>query len=219
MILGRFREVLKVPILANFVIIPVMTNNSDINLDDLYQHTIKQLELGLRPVKLYNQQEGQQLFNHLKSLVDSPSPDEIEIKKILCLLEHAQCHGIDFSILLIELLKKKLSNDCQIFIISVSIKWIVEYQQKLGFPLRQDFVNLIVEILLSSKDFELIEWILRLIESTGNQSLKFKQSIVEKRFFIKPKFLRRTGIHQQNCFQLILLIESRWEKIYGKLKK
>lgn len=179
------------------------------DIEQYYQETIEKLKKGLRPLKLYNKAEGELLLSFLNGQLEEQEPSKEDIQKALCLLEHGQCPSIDFSDSIIELLKRDLDKETLIFSYSVSIKWVVEHFQKQGTPMNPEFRALLVDRLKEETDFEIIEWILRVMESTGRKALAFQAPLKEKRSYIKPKLFRRTSLHQQNCYELLLMLEER----------
>lgn len=184
-----------------------------------YQITIDKVRQGKRPLRLYTPQESLSIYNQLENSLTEPELDQEFLKKVLCLLDFGQAHGQNFSPLITKLLKAELPQEIRIFTLSVSSKWVVEYHQKLGNRLDQDFQQAIHHILLHEKEFEVLEWALRVVETCGNQSMIFKQSIETILPKVKPKFLRRTSVAQQNCYEIILILQDRWQQLYGKIQK
>ena len=128
---------------ALFAIILTMS----LDIESQYNQNIEKLKNGLRPLQLYSTEEGQLLKDKLDSFCASKTPDETELKQVLCLLLHGQCHGIDFSLTLLKIIQMQLSTDLMIFSLSASIKWVVEFNQKNGHPITLDFMNIIKKIL------------------------------------------------------------------------
>ena len=189
-----------------------------LDIESQYNQTIEKLKNGLRPLKLYTHEEGQVLKDKLDHFCDPEALVETELKQVLCLLEHGQCHGIDFSQALLKIMQMELSTDVMIFTLSTSIKWVVEFNQKKGHPITQDFMNIINALLINNSDSEVREWVLRLVDSTGNQSLKFKKTLLEIKPLLKPKLLRKTNPHNKNSYEIILALEKKWEAILGSLR-
>jgi hypothetical protein len=196
-----------------FVIIIIMT----MDIETEYNSTIEKLKNNIRPHTLYTTEQGKFIKASLDQLLTEPLINEPEVNKVLCLLEHGQCHAIDFQEPLKTLLQKPLGQECLIFTISTSIKWIVEYNLKNGRPLSSDFIEIINQ-LLRNPDAEIREWVLRLIDSTGNQSFKFKNQILEIKKLVSPKFLRKSNPHNTNSYKIIIELEKRWDQILGSLK-
>ncbi|MBT7609856.1 MAG: hypothetical protein HN576_08870 [Bacteriovoracaceae bacterium] len=189
-----------------------------LDIESQYNQTIEKLKNGLRPLKLYSTKEGQLLKDKLDYLADSRPINETELKQVLCLLEHGQCHGIDFSQALLKILQLELSTDVMIFTLSTSIKWVVEFNQKNGHPITFNFMNIINALLLNCSEPEVREWVLRLVDSTGNQSLKFKQSLLTIKPLLKPKLFKKTNPHNKNSYKIVLELEKRWEELLRSFK-
>ncbi len=180
-----------------------------------YLQVIEKLKKGLHPSRLYNFAEAQSLQKQFHERLHQTDRKEEEINQVLCLLNHGHCHGVNFSFDLLKLLSFDISDQCRVFALSASMRWVVEYHLKKGTPLNPDFISYINCELNSHPNQEVIEWLLRLIQSSGNQALKFKDSVLIKKEKLKTPFFKLKNKYQKNSLKIIEELEKKWIKMLG----
>ncbi len=164
----------------------------------------------------------QQILQDLKQdkrALFRPSPEEVrELQKILtknqhdlllpafCLLDHTETPYQEFIQPLLELLKQKnLPAETLIYALGASLKHIVTYYERSGEKLPADFITA-VRGLLTRKEPELLEWVLRVISSLGALSKIFKNDILP----LTPGLTALFNQHKRAVLEIITYLERQW---------
>ncbi len=175
--------------------------------EELYQKIIKDLERDLRPQVKLLKEDVSELAKRWNDLILNWGPEKKpELKKILCIVDHSQTLSRVFADPIIKTLTLNLETELMIYALASAQKHIITKCALDGVPLPPDFIKVINE-LLDSKDPEIFEWVLRSIESMGNQSLKFKEAVLKR----KPGFFATFNSHMKNAKGIIKILEKRWK--------
>jgi hypothetical protein len=174
---------------------------------DLYESILRDLERDIRPQIRLSKNDVSELFLYWTNLLSNWHKEkEPELKKILCIVDHCQTLSREFSGPIVQTLNLELPNDLIIYTIASAQKHIITKSALEGVPIPQDFIE-VLKKLLDSKDPEIFEWVLRAIESMGNQSLKFREVVLKK----KPSFFATFNKHMKSAKGIIQILEKRWE--------
>ncbi len=177
------------------------------DFQELYQNILKDLEQDIRPqVKLLKNDISELVVLWEALLSNWNKEKESELKKILCIADHSQTLSREFTGPIIQTLNLSLPSELIIYTLASAQKHIITKCALDGVPLPSDFVD-VLKKLLDSKDPEIFEWVLRLIESMGNQSLKFKEAVLKKR----PSFFSIFNAHKRAANEIIEMLKRRWE--------
>jgi hypothetical protein len=174
---------------------------------ELYERILRDLEQDIRPQIKLSKSEVTELSTYWNNLLlNWDKAKEPELKKILCIVDHTQTLSKEFAPPIIKALYLDLPSDLIIYSIASAQKHIITKSALEGVPIPQDFVE-VLKKLLDSKDPEIFEWVLRAIESMGNQSLKFREIVLKK----KPSFFATFNKHGKAAKGIIQILEKRWE--------
>jgi len=178
--------------------------------ETLYNETIEKLKQNQRPKIKLSKEEINQLaaiWSDLLEKWNSQRKDNVtlQIHKILCILDNTQTLSGVFSPLIIKTLKMPFDQETLIYTLGASQKHIISKKGLDGEPVPGEFIQAL-KIVLDTKDPELLEWSLRTIEQLGNQSVKLKKEILEK----KPSIFGLLNIHKKTTRHIIKLLEKRW---------
>jgi hypothetical protein len=180
------------------------------NVEETYEHIMAKLREDKRPLLRLNKEEIQDLFNYWMVVLKEPEDVRKQnLHKILCILDHSQ--GVSDPLLPLFVMTLKLVEDPQIriFTLSASTKHIIEAWFRKGDPLPPTFIEIIKELIETNKDPEVLEWLLRTVETCGGQSFKFKDVILKNR----PGLLSLLNKHNRNSIELIDLMLKRWPNV------
>lgn len=176
------------------------------NLDETYSQILKEIALGHRALKKFSSTELDELNTLLQTTLHEKKYQDLE--KVLCLVEHsASLHG-KFEPNLLEILKSPIPDPLVIFTLNSARKHIIEARFQRGHRLEYDFLE-VLKSLLFSKNPEVVEWTLRLIEGAGNQGIYFLREFDK----IKPPPWKWFNSHQRAVREIITLLERRWSPI------
>lgn len=173
------------------------------NIDNTYQNILAELKLGHRGLVRFHIDELEELNHLLQQALLGKANEDLE--KILCLVEHSAVLYDRFAPTLLQLLKASLPDGIKIFALNCARKHIIEARFQKGQRLDFDFLETI-RPLLQSKNPELVEWTLRLIEACGNQGIYFLKDFDN----IKPPPWKWFNSHQRAVREIITLLERRW---------
>jgi hypothetical protein len=170
---------------------------SEINLESLYQNTLLKLKNDQRPqIKL-----TPELIAVLKSNW-SESP-----LKVLCILNHTQSTSAEFNQLIFAALNESKDYKFLIFLLAASEKHIISHSFMTGNMIPMEFFD-ILKKLLQTKNPELLEWVLRTIESMGPLNRRLQKEIRKS----KPGFMKYFNSHLRASDEIIILLEKQWKK-------
>lgn len=170
------------------------------NIDSTYQKIISEVSQGHRGLVRYSDSE-------LKELNDLLS-NQVELHKVLCLVEHSSAPHSKFEGNLLTILKSPIEESLLIFALNCARKHIVEARFQKGQRLDYVFLETL-KSLLYHRNPEVVEWTLRLIEGCGNQGVYFLREFDK----IKPPPWRWFNSHQRAVREIIALLERRWSPI------
>lgn len=176
------------------------------NIEELYQKIIKEIEQGHRGLTKYSNEELDELERLLKSNLMERKFGELE--KVLCLVEHSTHFHNKFEPAILEILNSDVPNALIIFALNCARKHIVEARFAKGNRLEYPFLETLKKLLFS-KNPEVVEWTLRLIEGTGNQGIYFLREFDK----IKPAPWKWFNAHQRAVREIITLLERRWSPL------
>lgn len=176
------------------------------NLDETYKKILTELEQGHRALQRFSHEELEEIDSRI---LDSLKKSDFEAtEKLLCLVEHsASLHG-KFEEALLFALNSPIPDNLIIFALNCARKHIIEARFQKGQRLEFPFLEAIKKHLFS-KNPEVVEWTLRLIEGCGNQGIYFLKEFDK----IKPGPLKWFNSHQRAVREIITLLERRWSPI------
>src|SRR5574343_560942 len=164
-----------------------------------YESIIRDLKQDIRPqIKLTKSDISELSLSWNALLSGWDKGKETELKKILCIVDHSQTLSREFAGPIVQTLNLELPSDLIIYTIASAQKHIITKSALEGVPIPQDFIE-VLKKLLDSKDPEIFEWVLRAIESMGNQSLKFREVVLKK----KPSFFATFNKHMKSAKGII----------------
>ena len=176
------------------------------NLEEIYSKILSEISQGHRALRKFSSDELEELNSLLITSFKEEKFDQLE--KVLCLVEHsASLHG-KFEPALLELLKAPLPGHLIVFTLNSARKHIIEARFQRGHRLEYNFLEAL-KALLFSKNPEVVEWTLRLIEGTGNQGIYFLREFDK----IKPPPWKWFNSHQRAVREIITLLERRWSPL------
>ena len=170
------------------------------NIESTYQKIINEVSLGHRGLVRYSETEITEL-NELLS-------KQIDLHKVLCLIEHSASPHSKFENSLLQILKSPIEDSLLIFALNCARKHIVEARVQKGRRLEFNFLETL-KSLLYHKSPEVVEWTLRLIEGCGNKGVYFLREFDK----IKPPPWKWFNAHQRAVREIIALLERRWRPI------
>ena len=173
------------------------------NIEETYKKIIQQLEQGHRGLTRFSTDELEELKSRLSSSLKAR--DNEELQKLLCIIEHSSSLYNPFEPVLLDLLQSDVSDAILIFGLNSARKHIIEARFQKGQRLEFTFLEALKR-LLSSKNPEVVEWTLRLIEGTGNQGVYFLREFDK----IKPPPWKWFNSHHRAVREIITLLERRW---------
>ena len=177
------------------------------NYQELYESILRDLEQDIRPqIKLSKNDLYELALYWNDLLLNWHKERESDLKKILCIVDHSQTLSRELAQPIIKTLYLDIPSDLIIYSIASAQKHIITKSALEGVPVPPDFVE-VLKKLLDSKDPEVFEWVLRAIESMGNQSLKFRDVVLKK----KPSFFATFNKHMKAAKGIIQILEKRWE--------
>jgi hypothetical protein len=163
----------------------------------LYQNTLLKLKNDQRPqIKL-----TPELILALKKAWQE------SLLEVLCILSHTQNSSDEFNELIFETFRQNFDTQVNIFLLGVSEKHIIAHSLKNGNVVPNEFME-ILKNLLRTKQPEIKEWTLRIIESMGPLNLRLQKEIRECR----PGFFKYFNSHLRASDEIINLLEIQWKR-------
>ncbi|MCO4792308.1 MAG: hypothetical protein KC493_01255 [Bacteriovoracaceae bacterium] len=179
-------------------------------IEETYNEILEKLREDKRPLLRLSPEDIQDLHTYWAGILDAEAPSKHQnIMKVLCILDHSQGLSRPLLPLFIETLKTVKNTEIQIFTLSASIKHIVETWFRTGDPLPSEYIVMITSLIETTKEPEVLEWLLRVVESCGGQSFKFKDVILKNR----PGLLSLLNKHNRNSIEIIDLLVKRWPNV------
>jgi len=173
-----------------------------------YHSLISALKQGRRPLQKYTSQEQAELLRWGETALAENLPEQL--RQCLCLLDHAERSNPLYTDFLIEILQDQRNDETVIYALGTSAKHIVALYSSRGEKVPLKFRTALLE-LLKNKNWELLEWVLRIIEQLGNQTLMFIEPVQS----IRPSLWQTLppplgNPHARNCRDIIKLLAARW---------
>lgn len=177
-------------------------DNSSMKLEETYQSIIHDLARGERGLRRYEAIE-------LKYLVESLTQEtnNVELIKLLCLIEHSASFHPPFMLPLINILKNNQDPEILVFALNAARKHILAYHQQQGKRLEFNFLEALKQLLYSPHP-EVVEWTLRTIEEMGSQGIFFLREFKH----IKPAPWKWFNEHNRSIREIIAMLEFRWSQ-------
>lgn len=172
------------------------------NIEEIYQGILQDLSAGGRALRRYTPSELKDLETALQE-----TTNDIELKKVICLVEHSMTFYPGFAAPLLEILKNNPDTEILVFALNGARKHIVAYHQQQGKRLEYPFLE-VLKNLLYSKHPEVVEWTLRTIEEIGAQGIFFKKELNN----IKPPPWKWFNEHNRSIREIIAMLEMRWSQ-------
>ncbi len=180
------------------------------DVEKTYEHIIEKLKEDKRPLLRLSSDEIQDLFNYWMAVLKETEQVRHEnLMKILCILDHSQGLSDPLLPLFVATLKTVENTQIRIFTLSASIKHVIEPWFRKGDPLPDTYIDTLKFLIETNKDPEVLEWLLRTVETCGGQSFKFKEVILKNR----PGLLSLLNKHNRNSIELIDLMLKRWPNV------
>lgn len=176
------------------------------DIEKLQKTILAELEKGHRALQRYTPKELEEL-NHL--LVETlEKSDWPKMETVLCLIEHsATLHG-KFEVTLIKVLNSPIPDHLIIFTLNCAAKHIIDAHFQKGQRLDYIFLETLKKHLFHPNP-EVVEWTLRLIESSGSQGIYFLREFDK----IKPPPWKWFNPHSRAVREIITLLERRWSPV------
>lgn len=172
------------------------------NIEEVYQSILHDLSVGGRGLRKYGSSELKYLE---KALLDTTN--DIELKKVICLVEHSMSFHPPFIEPLLHILRTHANPEILVFALDGARKHILAYHQQQGK--RLDFTYLeVLQKLLYSTHPEVVEWTLRTIEEMGSQGIFFLRDFNN----IKPPMWKWFNEHNRSVREIIAMLEMRWSQ-------
>ena len=176
------------------------------NLETTYQKILTEIEQGHRGLQRFSQDELEEINSRL--LESLKSSDFENTEKLLCLVEHTTSLFGKFEETLLLALNSSIPDNLIIFALNCARKHIIEARFQKGHRLEYPFLEALKKHLFS-KNPEVVEWTLRLIEGCGNQGIYFLKEFDK----IKPGPWKWFNSHQRAVREIITLLERRWSPL------
>lgn len=179
------------------------------NLEATYQKILSEIDQGHRGLQRYSNEELEEINRLFLESLASQNFEATE--KVLCLVEHSAGLFGSFETAIIQTLNSSVPDNLIIFALNCARKHIIEARFQKGQRLDYTFLEAIKKHLFS-KNPEVVEWTLRLIEGTGNQGIYFLKEFDK----IKPGPWKWFNSHQRAVREIITLLERRWSPLEQK---
>lgn len=181
-------------------------------MEKIYDQIIHKLQEDKRPLLMLDPAQISSLSEYwAQALTLEEAPRKVALMKVLCILDHSQSHSTELLPHFIRTLREIDDDELKIFTLSASVKHVIEAFFRKGNPLPEEFIQTLGTLIETNKSPEVLEWLLRTIESCGGQSFKFKEVILKNR----PGILSLLNKHNRNSIEIIDLLLRRWPS-YGK---
>lgn len=171
------------------------------NIDEIYQSILQDLSQGARGLRRYNATE----LKYLESALETTN--DIELKKVLCLVEHSMSFHPAFMSPLLSLLRNQKDPEILVYALNGARKHILAYHQQQGKRLEYEFLEILKNLLYSPHP-EVVEWTLRTIEEMGAQGIFFLREFNN----IKPPVWKWFNEHNRSIREIIAMLERRWSQ-------
>ncbi len=169
----------------------------------IQEKILDELEKGHRALQRFTTQELTELDRLLNEALEKS--DWPLMEKALCLIEHsAALHG-KFEPTLLKVLNSPIPDHLLVFALNSSARHIIDAHFQKGHRLEFAFLETLKKHLFHSNP-EVVEWTLRLIESSGSQGIYFLREFDK----IKPPPWKWFNPHQRAVREIITLLERRW---------
>ena len=176
-------------------------------MDKTYRQILAQHQRGERPQYRFNQRQFHWLFLSLGQALEQQ--DWQHMDKLFCLLVAARdtrSSGEIFEGPICKILKREeVPSTVKIFALNASCKYVIQRRNQLSQKLPPYYLQAI-RGLLSDKDPELKEWILRTIDEMGGQGKPLVHDILKHR----PRFYHMFNRHHRNTHDIIEVLLSKW---------
>lgn len=172
------------------------------NIEEVYQSILSDLSQGGRGLRRYDSQELKYLERAL-----GQTTNHIELKKVICLVEHSMNFYPPFMEPLLEILRTQSNPEILVFALNGARKHILAYHQQQGKRLEYSFLEILQKLLYSPHP-EVVEWTLRTIEEMGPQGIFFKRDFDK----IKPPMWKWFNEHNRSIREIIAMLEMRWSQ-------
>lgn len=175
------------------------------DLDQRYHDIMRGISRGHRGLTRFDSNEVEELERLLKSTFEEKK--NLELEKVLCLIEHSSMPHQGFEKDLISVLNSDVPDHLLVFALNAARKHILQARFNKGKRLEFDLLEALKH-LLHHPNPEVVEWTLRTIEECGNQGVYFLPEFDK----IKPAPWKWFNAHQRAVRELITLLERRWRR-------
>lgn len=128
---------------------------------------------------------------------------------LFCLINHTTHYDPEFILKLKDTYDffkaNKATDDLWIYYINSFEKHTLSYYRIQSLPVDKKVLDTLMYF-LESKNSEVLEWSLRVIESLEEESLYFEKAILN----LRPSIFKMFNEHQRMSFQIVELLNKKW---------
>jgi hypothetical protein len=182
-------------------------------IDQKYEEVIKRLQKGERALTLYSNELEQQLVQGWSIALENK--DDHQLKKILCLVDRSERYLNNLAPLYIKTFLTCKSEENLIFALGSVSRQLIQAQARLGERPPGELILSLGHLLDQNPKGELLEWVLRVLEEMGTQSIMVKEKVLK----LRPGLSRYFDQHSKHAYELITLLEQRWSHLSGPISR
>jgi len=175
------------------------------NIEAVFKQIIADLQANKRPQIKLSEDDLAHLAQAWEEVNNTKNWSDLF--QILCILDNTVTLSSIFQKVILTTLKECHDSETLVLVLGAARKHIIEESHKRSERIKIDFLNALKD-LLQSKDPEVLEWTLRLIESLGSQAIFLKEDVIAA----KPGFMAIFNEHKKAAKQIIELLEKKWQR-------
>jgi hypothetical protein len=174
------------------------------DIDKYYAPLISDLKQGKRVFFKASKPVLRELAEYFSHLLENPNQQEL--RKVLCLLDHCQFPCPYFVSPLYQALEQETDPDNLIFLLSCFSNHVVKLAIDGQHRIEKGYYKFL-QALLSHKSPEVLEWTLRIIDQLPKVPAELKAAVLQK----KPSILKIGNKHYKAARQIVGMLEKRWQ--------
>lgn len=178
-----------------------------------YTEVIQRLQKGERALSVYTPEFEQRLVTEWSKALESQ--DDQQLKKILCLVDRSERYLNHLTPLYIETFQTCQNDENLIYALGSVSRQVIQAHGRLGNRPPGELILSLGKLLEKKPRGELLEWILRVLEELGAQSIMLKEQVLK----LRPGLSRYFDQHSKNAYELITLLEQRWSNLSGPVSR
>ncbi len=176
------------------------------DINNIQDKILDELSKGHRGLQRFTPKELDELNQLLNETLEQS--DWPKMESVLCLIEHsAALHG-KFAPTLLKVMNSPIPDNLLVFTLNSAARHIIDAHFQKGRRLEFDFLETLKKHLFHPNP-EVVEWTLRLIESSGSQGIYFLKEFDK----IKPPPWKWFNSHSRAVREIITLLERRWSPV------